>query len=252
MNKKGLMKDIQEIKTMLTAINLSLKQLLNQPAEIGNQALLSHIRNDYVNAIENYMLSDVKEKLEMKLTPKCEKREACKNVLGGFLQKNVKLIRQERINDKVVEKMRSELHNLRREHALKDECHHCFDEAELLFEKQIQLLKSFSIYSNTENEFQEILKIPEEIINNEILEPLANVKRLQILKSLWIKERTFSELMQLTGLQGGNLLFHLQKLLDAGIIIQRHERGDYMITEKGYKILKSIAGLYLDLINKVS
>lgn len=252
MNKKELIREIQEIKTMLTAINFSLKHFINQSAEISNQALLSHIRNDYVNAIENYMLSDVKEKLEMKLTPKCEKREACKNVLGGFLQKNAKLIRQERVNDKVVEKMRSELQNLRREHALKDECRHCFDEAELLFEKQIQLLKSFSIYNDTEHEFQEILKIPEETINDEILEPLANVKRLKILKSLLIKERTFSELMQLTGLQGGNLLFHLQKLLDAGIIIQRHERGDYMITEKGYKILKNIAGLYIDLINKVS
>ncbi|MEM4643283.1 MAG: alcohol dehydrogenase catalytic domain-containing protein [Candidatus Bathyarchaeia archaeon] len=97
-----------------------------------------------------------------------------------------------------------------------------------------------------------LFKIPEEIVNNEILEPLANVKRLQILKSLLIKERTFSELMQITGLQGGNLLFHLQKLLSAGVIIQRHERGDYMITEKGYKILKSIAELYLDIANKAS
>ncbi|MBS7659147.1 MAG: winged helix-turn-helix domain-containing protein [Candidatus Bathyarchaeia archaeon] len=252
MSRKELMREIQEIKTMLTAINISLKHFINQSAEISNQALLSHIRNDYVNAIENYLSSDVKEKLELKLTPKCEKREACKNILGDFLQKNVKLIRQERINDKVIEKMRGELHNLRREHALKDECHHCFDEAELLFEKQIQLLKSLNIYGDVEHEFQEIFKIPEEIVNNEILEPLANVKRLQILKSLLIKERTFSELMQITGLQGGNLLFHLQKLLSAGVIIQRHERGDYMITEKGYKILKSIAELYLDIANKAS
>ncbi len=44
-----------------------------------------------------------------------------------------------------------------------------------------------------------------------------------------------------------DLLFHLQKLLDGGIILQRHERGDYMITDKGYKTLKGISAIYSTL-----
>jgi hypothetical protein len=31
--------------------------------------------------------------------------------------------------------------------------------------------------------------------------------------------------LQMTGLRGGRLLFHLQKLTKAGIIMQKHERG---------------------------
>lgn len=251
MTKKELIDEIQEIKTMLTAINFNLKKLIDQSVEIGNQALLSYIRNDYANAIENYMASDVKEKLEIKMTPQCEKREICKTILSDFLQRNAKLIRQQSIDDKVIEKRRSEFHDLRQKNALKPECHQCFKEAELLFEKQIQLLKSLSIYRGGES-LQEILRISEETVTNKILVPLANVKRFQILKNLSIKERTFSELMHLTGLQGGNLLFHLQKLLDAGLVVQRHERGDYMITERGYKIFKGIASLYFDLINETA
>ncbi|MCZ7398954.1 MAG: winged helix-turn-helix domain-containing protein, partial [Candidatus Methanoperedens sp.] len=71
--------------------------------------------------------------------------------------------------------------------------------------------------------------------------------RLQILKAVSIEAKTFSAFSELTGLRGGNLLFHLQKLLDTGLILQRHERGDYMITEKGYKVLKGISDICLTL-----
>jgi predicted transcriptional regulator len=69
------------------------------------------------------------------------------------------------------------------------------------------------------------------------------MQRLQILKAVFAQTKTFSEFSELTGLRGGNLLFHLQKLLDGGMIMQRHERGDYMITEKGFRVLKGIANI---------
>jgi predicted transcriptional regulator len=80
-----------------------------------------------------------------------------------------------------------------------------------------------------------------------MLEPLSNRQRLQILKATAVETKTFSELSELTGLRGGNLLFHLQKLLDSGMILQRHERGDYMITEKGFRLLNSLAEAYVML-----
>ncbi len=79
---------------------------------------------------------------------------------------------------------------------------------------------------------QESPDLPVEAVVREILEPLDSKQRLQILKSLAIETKSFSSLSGLTG-RGGNLLFHLEKLLRSGMILQRHERGDYMITEKG-------------------
>ena len=84
----------------------------------------------------------------------------------------------------------------------------------------------------------------------DVLEPLSNKQRLQILKAMSSETRTFSALSEITSLKGGNLLFHLQKLLDRDIIIQRHERGDYMLTDKGYKLLVVLSEVYVLLDEK--
>ncbi|NMC76138.1 MAG: ArsR family transcriptional regulator, partial [Candidatus Methanofastidiosa archaeon] len=46
---------------------------------------------------------------------------------------------------------------------------------------------------------------------------------------------------------GGNLLFHLQKLTENEIILQSHESGDYLISEKGHAILLAVLELYLSM-----
>ena len=89
--------------------------------------------------------------------------------------------------------------------------------------------------------------LPEEEIVKWILEPLANVQRFQIMNALATQTRTFSDFSALTGLKGGNLLFHIRKLTESGMILQRHERGDYVITDKGYKAVKEIAAIFRSL-----
>jgi predicted transcriptional regulator len=91
------------------------------------------------------------------------------------------------------------------------------------------------------------MDIPDKIVVNDLLEPVANIQRFQIVKSLMTGTRTFSEISQLTGLRGGNLLFHIRKLTESGMILQRHERGDYIITDKGYKTMAAIGDLYREL-----
>ena len=82
---------------------------------------------------------------------------------------------------------------------------------------------------------------------SEILVPISNKQRLDILKAVAFEPRSFSALSKLTTLIAGHLHFHLQKLLDCNLILQQHERGDYMITEKGFKILKSLNEMYSSL-----
>ncbi len=91
------------------------------------------------------------------------------------------------------------------------------------------------------------MEIPDKIVVNDLLEPVANIQRFQIVKSLMTGTRTFSEISQLTGLRGGNLLFHIRKLTESGMILQRHERGDYIITDKGHKTMAAIGELYREL-----
>ena len=129
-------------------------------------------------------------------------------------------------------------------------CEICFEEVNNLFEKQLSLMRSMCIYSTSEEKKQDICSICEETMVKDVLEPLSNKQRLQILKAMSSETRTFSALSEITSLKGGNLLFHLQKLLDRDIIIQRHERGDYMLTDKGYKLLVVLSEVYVLLDGK--
>jgi DNA-binding transcriptional ArsR family regulator len=131
-----------------------------------------------------------------------------------------------------------------------EQCRNCFSEATRLFDKQIDLMRSLRVYQDKDASKDALKDLPEERAVSEILEPLSNKQRLQMLKALSIETKTFSALSGLTGLRGGNLLFHLQKLQESGMIIQRHERGDYMITEKGFAALLAIVELYADLGSK--
>jgi DNA-binding transcriptional ArsR family regulator len=70
------------------------------------------------------------------------------------------------------------------------------------------------------------------IVEN-LLEPLANPVRLKILLSLYGGKKNFSKLSGEMALKGGHLIFHLKKLLDAKLVTQEDNKGDYIITAKG-------------------
>ena len=128
-------------------------------------------------------------------------------------------------------------------------CGKCVSEASDLFEKQVRLMRSLQIYEDrTEGAEQaDISELQPEKMVPEICEPIANKQRLLMLKALSGESKTFSELSKLTGLRGGNLLFHLQKLLDTGMIRQRSERGDYIITRKGFSTLQGLSRIYSEV-----
>jgi len=125
-----------------------------------------------------------------------------------------------------------------------DRCDTCFTVFHRLFEKQVDLMQSLGIYAKAREAGETSLEISDEAVVKDLLEPVANIQRFQILRSLGVLKRTFSDISQLTGMRGGNILFHIRKLADTGMILQRHERGDYIITDKGYKTLTAITELY--------
>ena len=244
---KETQQNIQEIKQMLTALHLNMQQILNQNAQVNNEAVIAGIKRDYTNILVNHVNNDINDSLEKHMTTPCERREHCKNVLSGFLQKNGTLIKQKNVDEATVNGNRQQLQQLAKDNYLKSGCTQCFTEAADVFEKQVNLMRSMQIYEAPSEDTDTLLAVPEKLVVSDLLEPLSNVQRLQILKAVAAKTKTFSEFTELTGLRGGNLLFHIQKLIDAGMILQRHERGDYMITDKGYKALKGITAVFSKL-----
>ena len=67
------------------------------------------------------------------------------------------------------------------------------------------------------------------------------------MKSLLDQPKSYSMLSSITGLKGGNLLFHLGKLTSTNMIVQNQERGDYTLTEKGNKVLRYLTLITLEI-----
>ncbi len=242
-------KEMTEIKSRLEKMHKDIKNLMENTNQQYLDLILANSKKDVLNSIMEYVMQDIENGLERSMLKKCDMKNECKHRFTSFLQDNAGLIAQDIVSESTINKNMAELNQIEKETPYK-KCDTCFLEVNDIFKKQVNLMRSLHIYSTQGEKKQCISSICEESVVKEVLEPLSNKQRLQILKSMANETKTFSSLSELTGLRGGNLLFHLQKLLDSDIILQRHERGDYMLTEKGYKLLVVLSEVHIVLNEK--
>jgi DNA-binding transcriptional ArsR family regulator len=116
-----------------------------------------------------------------------------------------------------------------------------------MFDSHLRVIRSQNTFVSDANLRNLIKRMDEERIVREVIDPLANPQRLEIMKSLMDQPQSYSILSHVTGLKGGNLLFHLQKLITSKMIVQGQERGDYTLTEKGNKALRYLTMMTLEI-----
>ena len=250
MNSDDLQGEVNAIKSKLDLMHEDMKRFMERSNQQHLVSILKDCRSDFSDVILRYATGEIEGGLEGKMVRDCHMKEACKVLFSDLLKNNLDQIKEGGVSEDSISSNRSKLEKMRAK-APYEKCKNCFSEAARLFDKQISLMRSLKIYRDNDVRGESMKDLPEENVVSEILEPLSNKQRLQMLKALSAETKTFSALSTLTGLRGGNLLFHLQKLQDGGMILQRNERGDYMITEKGYKALRGISELYSNLVSKM-
>jgi DNA-binding HxlR family transcriptional regulator len=161
------------------------------------------------------------------------------------------------ISDMILDYRKGELDNTKadeyrkkligmREKAPFPSCKNCFDRNGDILDKSIKSCGAFQNFfsgrtpAGDEKSVQEV--DPENIVSS-YLEPLANRHRFRVMQELYYGPKSFSELSDTTGLRGGNLLFHIEKLVSTSMILQKQERGVYVLSEKGAGALKVCTGL---------
>lgn len=231
---------IVDIDLKLDSIHQDIKRLIERSNKEYLDLMLANLKKDFLNSITGYVSGDRENCLERGMVDSCEMRDTCKSRFTNFLANNEDIIKRDVVSKEVIDEKKAELNEIRKG-APFEKCDICFSEVNNLFDKQLDLISSLQIYSTNKEKKAEISDIPDEYMVKSVLEPLSNKQRLQILKSMTSETKTFSALSELTGLRGGNLLFHIQKLLESDFILQRHERGDYMITKKGFNLLLMLA-----------
>jgi DNA-binding transcriptional ArsR family regulator len=87
--------------------------------------------------------------------------------------------------------------------------------------------------------------------NDMIVNPLSNKTRLQILQSIYRGDNRFTDLSTHTGLEGGQLLYHIKKLTESRYVYQTDNK-DYVLTTKGLRVLVMLAQLTHELESEKS
>ena len=240
--------ELHSIKEEVTSLRNEFSRFLQRANQQHIEIMLSEMRKNFMKPMIDYLCEEADERMENRVNRDCQMRELCDAAFRDLLQETAGLVGKEKVGSETVKMYREKLEELKKQ-AKTENCSKCFSEASALFEKQVRLMRSLQIYEDrTEGAEQaDISELQPEKMVPEICEPIANKQRLLMLKALSGESKTFSELSKLTGLRGGNLLFHLQKLLDTGMILQRSERGDYIITRKGFSTLQGLSRIYSEI-----
>ncbi len=243
---KPASQEFADIKKQLAEVQNDLKRYVEQTNQQYLELLLVSSRKEVINALQAHIVEDIDEGLDTHMVKSCDMRETCRKKFGEVLARNAGLIKLDAVSEEKIDEYRSDLKDIQDKARFK-KCDTCFTEVTRLFEKEVNLMQSLQIYSTKNERSINITALPEEELVNRVLDPLSNKARLQILKALYVETKTFTALSDLTGLRGGNLLFHIQKLLDTGMILQKHEGGEYLITEKGYTVLSKLKEVHTAL-----
>jgi hypothetical protein len=238
----GTLTEIRELKSEITGLRTDLKRFIEKANQQHIEGVLGELKKNYAGLFSDHQVKTAKADLAANMVGDCQMREKCYGVFMEFLQNTSQHIKDGQVSDEMIQSYREQMKAMRSSGKF-DRCDTCFSEVHKLFEKQIDLMQSLGIYQKNSGEAGDMPELAEESVVRDLLEPVANVQRFQIVKALAVRTRTFSEISQMTGLRGGNLLFHIRKLTESGMILQRHERGDYIITDKGFKTMTAVSEL---------
>ena len=87
-------------------------------------------------------------------------------------------------------------------------------------------------------------ELPGDLVISTLVEPLSHEHRFAMLRSLSTGSMSFKELGTLTGSKGGHLLYHINKLIDAGLVIKTDGGKRYSITDRGLGVMGLVKKLY--------
>jgi len=241
--------DLREIRAELSGLRAEFRRFVEHANQQHVDTVLGDLKRDYADLFASHQVDTARTDLSARMVADCAMREGCLRTFMEFLQSTAGHIRDGKVSDDLVRNYREQMSRMRKKGPF-ERCDTCFTEVRRLFEKQVDLMQSLGIYESAGERAEPAADVSEELIVRELVDPVANTQRLQILRALATRTRTFSELSRMTGLRGGNLLFHIKKLVDAGMILQRHERGDYIVTQKGFRTVNALSELGRTLMSQ--
>ncbi|AKB34959.1 Transcriptional regulator, ArsR family [Methanosarcina siciliae C2J] len=239
---KMALENVSLLHGEITALRSELNRFRNEVTMNRTNSMFNEFRNQCAATLINGSL-DSALNLSGKEGKSCSMWTQCKPSFVDFFDELAEYARNDQLSEKKIDNIRRNFDKMKEEAAKLDQCSQCFKHVELYFDQQIEMLEKMGFYQTESSKPLEIQNLHEEQISNMVGDALSSAVRVQILKALYDDGKSFTELSKITKLRAGNLLFHLDKLQDKGLIRQREERGEYQITFKGYHLLNSMLEL---------
>ncbi len=240
-------KEIEEIKKAIAQFRTETKQRL----ELIENEVRKQLSSNYNRTIFDYLNKSTLDFIKCLNCQKTEIKLACKEKMISIQQNYIDLLKNGNLSESMKALEEAVFFFSRRLEDMKGKenvgCAECFrKEIEILqinrsFLAQLQELQS--PWASKSDNHQIVKEMnPAKIVEN-ILNPVSQEARLKILLSIFNGKNRFADFIETTGLKGGHLLYHLNRLLEHGFI-QRYASKDYILTRKGLKTVSLLMQTY--------
>jgi DNA-binding transcriptional ArsR family regulator len=177
--------------------------------------------------------------LERCLNAECTNNNRCQSTFREYLSSIFRSIETETLQitfNSILEELEKVSEKL--EKAQDTNCFECYSKLEKELLLQWRNLEKISGKKGGRSPAYDIEKLV-----NHVFKPLSHPIRLMILVELNKSSLGFSDLSEKTGTRGGHLLFHLDQLIETGLVVQNRKKGDYNISYRGRDVLSSLGNL---------
>jgi len=246
----GLDGEVNALRVDINKFRVEVRQRLEViENEINKQVALNYNRTiiDYVSEMSHDLVANMK-------CDRPEEEAICKSKMDGIQNEYLSLLKSgqftkslnalKKASEKLIE-IKQSFEEMRRPSCVK-----CIEKEARLVESNMQLLSQLQLIETPAVSLVQnratVSGLDAEKASDLIVNPLSHKVRIEILQSVYAGENRFNDLSKATGLEGGQLLYHIKKLKDSGYLDQ-FESKDYVLTPKGMKALVMLAQLSHEL-----
>ncbi|MFZ7137214.1 MAG: ArsR family transcriptional regulator [archaeon] len=236
---------IQCIKTEVKGLRQELTRIESSIIEDRVSAVETALSTNRLLLFANQLEEDIDEDIDNLMISDCHKgmKTQCSQKFKKLLAESLNVIKNSNVSE-AIEEIDSRIVFI--EKALDkfkgEPCEVCHENFQKKLHKDKKMLRTLVLSKNNPvGKPSKIIDFSE--MSERVFEPLASPIRLKILNKLSQGKQSYTRLAKLTGLRAGHLIYHINKLLDAGLIGQEDNKGDYIISNRGMEVTKKISEL---------
>jgi predicted transcriptional regulator len=236
--------EMEELRKELQSFRTETRHRL----ELIESEVTKQVSLNYNRAIIDYLQGATLDFIDSLKCARGEDEVRCKRTMKELQRQYLEMLKEGRINDSLGTLKQAIDKTLEKEAELKvggaSSCAECMKKEAEFLEINEGLLTQLTILQEPRsvvlNEKNGITSLDPVALETGVLDPVAHRARLQVMLSIFRGENRFADFTAATGLRGGHLLYHINKLLDSGLM-QQYESKDYVLTRKGLKALLLLA-----------